>query len=115
MTGAILRINDSRSMELRYTAKRAEKLEKLLDTGLIQGLAKTDRVGVLVKYISCGADISVDEAYSAYDEFIENGGSMNDVSDVIVEALQNGGYIPKKAMEAAKKLEAKLRHETPRS
>lgn len=115
MTGAILRINDNRSLELRYNAKRAEKLEKLLDTGLVQGLAKIDRVGVLIKYISCGADISEDEAYTVYDEFIENGGGMNDVSDVIVEALQNGGYIPKKAMEAAKKLEAKLRHGTPRS
>ena len=114
-TGAILKISENKSIELRYTAKRAEKLEKLLDCGLVQGLAQSDRVGVLVKYISCGADIKEDEAYTAYDELIENGGSMSDVSDAIIEALQNGGYIPKKAVEAAKKLEAKLRHETPQS
>lgn len=114
-TGAILKINDGKSLELRYTAKRAETLEKQLDTSLVQGLAKTDRVGVLVKYIACGADISEDEACTAYDELIESGGSMSDVSNAIVEALQNGGYIPKKAVDAAKKLEAKLRHETPQS
>lgn len=114
-TGAILKISGSKSLELRYTAMRAEKLEKLLDSSLVQGLAKSDRAGVLVKYIACGAEISEEEAYAVYDELIENGGSMSDVSDAIVEALQNGGYIPKKAVEAAKKLEAKLRHETPQS
>ncbi len=115
MTGAILKISDAKSLELRYTAKRAEKLEKELDDSLLGGLRKSDRVGVVVKYIACGADITTEEAYTAYDEYIDNGGDMAAISDVIVEALQNGGYIPKKAVEAAKKLEAKLRHETPQS
>lgn len=115
MTGAILKISDSRSLELRFTAKRAEKLEKLLDSSLVEGLAKSERVGVLVKYIACGADISEDEAYAAYDEYIENGGNMGGVSNAIVEALANGGYISKKVVDAAKKLEAKLRPEAPQS
>lgn len=115
MTGAFFKISDDKTLELRYTAKRAERLEKLLDCSLLEGLAKTERVGVVVKFIACGADISENEAYEVYDEYIENGGTLSGVSDVLVEALQNGGYIPKKVVEAAKKLEAKLRHEAPQS
>lgn len=114
MTGAILKVG-CRNVSLCYTARRAANLEKALDDSLVGALKNSDRVGVIVKYIAYGADISEDEAYDLYDEFIGNGGTMSEITDTIVEALQNDGYIAKRAVEAAKKLEAKLRHETPRS
>ena len=51
MTGAILKISDEKSIELRYTARRAERLEKLLDNSLLRGLARIERVSVLADYI----------------------------------------------------------------
>lgn len=108
MTGAILKITPEKSVELRYTARRAEKLENELGSSLLEGLTKTDRAGVAVKYIAHGADIPQSEAYDLYDEFIENGGTINDLAEVIVEALENGGFIAKKALETAKKLQNQL-------
>ncbi len=102
MTGAILKISPEKSVELRFTARRAERLENELDCSLLNGLGKSDRAGVIVKYIAHGADISKDEAYDLYDEYIENGGSLNDLAEVVVKALENGGFIAKSAVEAAK-------------
>ena len=108
MTGAILKITPEKSVELRYTARRAEKLENELGSSLLEGLAKTDRAGVAVKYIAHGADVPMSEASDLYDESIENGGTINDLAEVIVEALENGGFIAKKALETAKKLQNQL-------
>ena len=108
MTGAFLRISDSRSVELRFTARRAEALENDLGESLLRGLARADRVGVAVEYLRHGADISKDEAYDLYDEYIGCGGSLNDLCEVILKALENGGFISKKAAESAKKLKGQL-------
>ena len=75
MTGAYLKISDEKSLELRFTARRAEKLESELDCDLLLGLSRCQRVGVLTRFIACGADISHSEACDAYDEFVDNGGT----------------------------------------
>ncbi len=108
MTGATLKISTDKSIELRYTARRAAKLEEELGDSLLRGLGKIDRVGVLAKYIACGADISVGEAYDVYDEYVDNGGTINGAADVIVKALENGGYISRAAVDAAKKVKDQL-------
>lgn len=95
-------------VELRFTARRAESLEADIGKGLLQGLRDSDKVGTIIKYIQHGAGVSVDEACDIYDGFIENGGSMSEINDIIVEALQNGGFIPKKVVEAAKKITDQL-------
>ena len=110
MVSSILKISDSKSYELRFTAKRAEQLENELNTSLLKGLAQTERVGVLCKYIQYGAGITHDEALSAYDEFVENGGSMEQASEVVVDALLNGGYISKTAVDQVKKVREQLLH-----
>ena len=110
MTGAILKITPEKSVELRYTARRAEKLENELGGSLIEGLAKCDRAGVAVKFIAHGADIPQSEAYDLFDEFIENGGSLNDLAEVIVTALENGGFIAKTALKTAKKIQNQLQN-----
>lgn len=110
MTGAFIKLGD-RSVELRYTAKRAERLEKELDSSLLNGLSKTDRVGVVAQYVAAGADMTVDEAYKLYDEFAENGGTLEDIVEVIVDAMANGGYISKialNALETSKKMRNQL-------
>ncbi len=104
MTGAILKISPDRSLELRYTARRAEKLESLLNNSLLRGLARVERVSVLADYIACGADISHEEALDAYDDYIENGGTMESAVDVVFTALENGGYVAKGASDVAKKI-----------
>lgn len=109
MTGAILKISDNKSLELRYTARRAEKLETELGSSLTDGLTKVDRISVLAKYISCGADVSHDEALDAYDEYIGNGGTLESAVDVVFDALENSGFIAKGASEAAKKVRNQLR------
>lgn len=108
MTGATLKISPEKSVELRYTARRAEKLENDLGGSLIEGLAKCDRAGVATRFIAHGAEVSQSEAYDLFDEFIENGGSLNDLAEVIVTALENGGFIAKKALESAKKIQNQL-------
>lgn len=45
MTGAYLKISDEKSLELRFTARRAEKLESELDCDLLRGLSRCQRVG----------------------------------------------------------------------
>ena len=108
MTGAILKISPEKSLELRYTARRAERLEAELNESLLMGLAKIDRVGVLAKYIAFGADIPLNDAYDAYDEYVDNGGTMDSASDVIVEAMEKGGFISRSAIDAAKKVRGQL-------
>ncbi len=108
MISAILKISDEKSIELRYTARRAEKLEKLLDNSLLRGLARIERVSVLADYISCGADISHGEALDLYDEYVENGGTLEGAADVIFDALENGGYIAKGASDTAKKIKGQF-------
>ena len=103
MTGAYLKISDEKSLELRFTARRAEKLESELDCDLLRGLSRCQRVGVLTRFIACGADISHSEACDAYDEFVDNGGTIEDASEVVMTALKNGGFIAKSAVEAAKR------------
>ena len=104
MTGAILKISANRNLELRYTARRAEKLESLLDDGLLEGLRGISRIGTLAQYIACGADITKEEALDAYDEYIDNGGDINGAAEVIVQALYNGGFISQGASDAAQKM-----------
>lgn len=115
MVSAILKLNDSESVELKYTAFRAEALENELGDGLLNGLAKIDRVGVMVKYIAHGAGISADEARAAIDKAVDGGKTLEDINEVIVQALINGGFISKTAMEAAKNLRGKLLRTAPQS
>ena len=105
MTGAYLKISDEKSLELRFTARRAEKLESELDCDLLLGLSRCQRVGVLTRLIACGADIWHSDAY---DEFVDNGGTIEDASEVVMTALKNGGFIAKSAVEAAKKIQGQL-------
>lgn len=108
MTGAYLKISEDRSLELRFTARRAEKLENELDCDLLRGLSRCQRVGVLTRFIACGADIPHDEACSAFDEYVENGGTVDSAAEVIVTALRNGGFISQSAVDAAKKIQGQL-------
>ncbi len=108
MVAALLKISDRRTLEIKYTALRAEALEKDLDCGLLYGLAQSDRIGVMLKYIQHGAGITYEEAAAAYDEYVDNGGSLEKLSDVVVEALRNGGFISKAAQEKGKKLKNQL-------
>ena len=108
MTGAYLKISDEKSLELRFTARRAEKLESELDCDLLRGLSRCQRVGVLTRFIACGADISHNEACDAFDEYIDNGGTIEDASEVVMAALKNGGFMTKSAVEVAKKIQGQL-------
>ena len=115
MNGAILKISEDKNLELRFTARRAEKLEALLGESLLDGLQKTDRIGVTAQFIACGADIPKNEALDVYDEFVENGGTINDAANVIFEALVNGGFISKTAADAAIKVQDQLSRATQQS
>ena len=48
------------------------------------------------------------EGCDAYDEFVDNGGPIEDASEVVMTALKNGGFIAKSAVEAAKKIQGQL-------
>lgn len=107
MNCSYLKIGE-KSVELRFTARRAAALEADLGEGLLAGLSKSDRVSVAAKYLSRGADISLDEAYDLYDEYIESGGTLEELNEVIVEGLQNGGFLSKAAIKAAEELKSRL-------
>ena len=91
--------------ELRFTARRAEKLEELLGESLLRSLARVDRVSVIVRYIECGADISHEAALDLYDGYIANGGTLEGAAEAIAAALENSGFIARGAVDSAKKNE----------
>ncbi len=93
---------------MKFTARRAAALEADLGEGLLAGLSKSDRVSIVAKYLARGADISLDEAYDLYDEYIGNGGTLEELNEVIVEGLQNGGFLSKAAIKAAEELKNRL-------
>lgn len=107
MTGAYITTKNG-ATELRFTARRAEKLEEILGESLLRSLAKADRVGVIVRYIECGADITHDEALDLYDSYIENGGSLDGAAEAIGAALENGGFIERGTVTQAKKVKGQL-------
>ena len=93
---------------MKFTARRAAALEADLGEGLLSGLSKSDRVSVAVKYLARGADISLDEAYDMYDQYIESGGTLEELNEVIVEGLKNGGFLSRAAVKAAEELKNRL-------
>lgn len=46
--------------------------------------------------------ISIDDTYSLFDEYLDNGGSIVDIIGVFVEVFQEAGLIPKEATEEGK-------------
>lgn len=114
MNCAFLKIGD-KTIELKFTARRAAALEADdLGKGLLAGLSKSDRVSVAAKYLARGVDISLDEAYGLYDEYVENGGTLEELNEVIVEGLQNGDFLSKAAIKAAEELKNRLEKKPPR-
>lgn len=107
MNCSYLKIGE-KSVELKFTARRAAALEADLGEGLLSGLSKSDRVSVAVKYLARGADISLDEAYDMYDQYIESGGTLEELNEVIVEGLKNGGFLSRAAVKAAEELKNRL-------
>lgn len=107
MNCSYLKIGE-KSVELKFTARRAAALEADLGEGLLAGLSKSDRVSVAVKYLARGADISLDEAYDMYDQYIESGGTLEELNEVIVEGLKNGGFLYRAAVKAAEELKNRL-------
>lgn len=107
MNGAYIKTKDG-ATELRFTARRAEKLEELLGESLLRALTRADRVSVLVRYIECGADISHDEALDLYDRYIADGGSLDGAAEAVAAALEAGGFIRRGTVDAAKKARGQL-------
>ncbi len=100
---AILKIKD-KEYRLKITAANAIELEKKLGKSLVDGMSDFDKVGTLTAYLSASLKafepVSEREVNELYDDYINDGGSMSQLSDVLVEVLIVSGFLQRPQIEA---------------
>ncbi|MBQ8931551.1 MAG: hypothetical protein IJ045_03870 [Ruminiclostridium sp.] len=98
----ILKIKD-REYRLKITAANAIELEKKLGKSLVDGMADFDKVGTLTAYLSASLkayENIAGEVTELYDDYINEGGSMSQLSDVLVEVLIVSGFLQRPQIDA---------------
>ncbi|MBP3922077.1 MAG: hypothetical protein J6D27_03840 [Ruminiclostridium sp.] len=98
----ILKIKD-KEYRLKITAANAIELEKKLGKSLVDGMTDFDKVGTLTAYLSASlkAYENIDgDVTELYDDYINEGGSMSQLSDVLVEVLIVSGFLQRPQIDA---------------
>lgn len=97
----------------KFTAANAVKLESELKTDLISGLDRLGEIGILTKYIfyagvSQNDNISkIDDVYTLIDNYIMDGGSIEELQNLTIETLYTSGILSKQMYDASKKMAGK--------
>lgn len=97
----------------KITAANAVKLENELDKDLISGLDRAAEIGTLAKYlyyagVSLNDSIStIDDVYTLIDDYITDGGSVEELQNFVVEVLYTSGILSQKMYDASKKFTGK--------
>ncbi|MBR1823779.1 MAG: hypothetical protein IJ779_06045 [Ruminococcus sp.] len=98
---------------LKLTTSHAVQLEEELGTDLLSGLDRLSQISVLAKYLYHAAmplndDIcSINDVYQLIDDFITDGGSIEELQNLIVETLYTSGILSKQMYDASKKMAGK--------
>ena len=109
----VLKIAD-KEYQLKITTSAAIELEDKLNTSIVEGLSRLGETRILAKYLLVAAktlnkDVNTEEdAYMILDEYSLSGGKYDDLYDVILEVMENSGFIRQEAIDASKKMQAQL-------
>jgi hypothetical protein len=95
---------------LKITTANAVKLEAELKTDILSGLDKLAEIGVLAKYyyyaaVSLNDNINkIDDVYQLFDDYILDGGSIQELQEFTVEIMLTSGILSEKVYAATKKI-----------
>lgn len=109
----VLKIAD-KEYQLKITTSAAIELEDKLNTSIVEGLSRLGETRILAKYLLAAAKSLNDgiktenDAYMILDEYSMSGGKYDDLYDVILEVMENSGFIRQEAIDASKKMQAQL-------
>ena len=109
----VLKIAD-KEYQLKITTSAAIELEDKLNTSIVEGLGRLGETRILAKYLFTAARTlnegikTENDAYMILDEYSMSGGKYDDLYDVILEVMENSGFIRQEAIDASKKMQAQL-------
>ncbi|MBO6032525.1 MAG: hypothetical protein J6Q22_13890 [Prevotella sp.] len=109
----VLKIAD-KEYQLKITTSAAIELEDKLNTSIVEGLSRLGETRILAKYFLAAARTlnegvkTENDAYMILDEYSMSGGKYEDLYDVILEVMENSGFIRQEAIDASKKMQAQL-------
>ena len=109
----VLKITD-KEYQLKITTSAAIELEDKLNTSIVEGLSRLGETRILAKYLLAAARTlnegvkTENDAYMILDEYSMSGGKYEDLYDVILEVMENSGFIRQEAIDASKKMQAQL-------
>ena len=96
-------------IHLKITTANAVKLEEQLETDALTGLEKLAEIKTLAKYyyaaaVSLNDNInSMADVYQLFDDYINEGGTFDQLQKLIVEVLVTSGIMTKEVHDASKK------------
>ena len=94
----------------KLTTANAVKLEVELKTDILSGLDKLAEIGTLAKYyyyaaVSLNDSINkIDDVYQLFDDYITDGGSYEQLQELVIEILLTSGILSEKVYTATKKI-----------
>ncbi len=109
----VLKIAD-KEYQLKITTSAAIELEDKLNTSIVEGLSRLGETRILAKYLFTAARTlnegikAENDAYMILDEYSLSGGKYDNLYDVILEVMENSGFIRQEAIDASKKMQAQL-------
>lgn len=82
---------------LRLTALSAVRLEERLGCSIYEGVKRLSEVTVVTEFLfaliaGLRPEITRNEVYSIFDEFISEGGSLRKLNEIIAQALGASGF-----------------------
>jgi len=94
----------------KFTTANAVKLEAELKTDILSGLDKLAEIGILAKYyLYAGVSMNdrinkIDDVYQLFDDYITEGGSIEQLQELVIEILLTSGILSEKVYTATKKI-----------
>ncbi len=100
---------------LKITTAAAIELEDKLNCSVVDGMNRLNEARVLVKYIYAAARelndgiASETDAAGILDEYYMQGNKFDDIFEVVLEVMENSGYITQQQVDITKKMNAQLK------
>lgn len=95
----------------KITTANAVKLEEDLGTDLLSGMTNINKINVLAKYLFAAAvsqndGISkIEDVYQLIDDYITDGGTYEQLNEVVVQTLLVSGILTQKMYDKSKALQ----------
>lgn len=95
----------------KITTANAVKLEEDLGTDLLSGMTNISKINVLAKYLFAAAvsqndGISkIEDVYQLIDDYITDGGTYEQLNEVVVQTLLVSGILTQKMYDKSKALQ----------